>query len=135
MSEVIATDNDPTTQCFMLSNMFTPNENTQSDWHQEIMDDVIDECNKFGGCVHVYVDKMSSDGNVYVKCPTVKIAVDSVASLHGRYFAGKLITAAYVPLINYHTLFPHVARTTILLKKTADIAAAAAFPVPPSYQF
>ena len=33
-------------------------------WDQEIRDDVIEECNKHGGVVHIYVDKASVQGNV-----------------------------------------------------------------------
>lgn len=95
------------TQCFMLSNMFDPNESSQaSNWDTEIRDDVIEECNKHGGVLHVFVDKASPQGNVYVKCPSIATAVASVNSLHGRWFAGRVITAAYVPLLNYHSLFP-----------------------------
>lgn len=54
----------------------------------EIKDDVIEECNKHGGVLHVYVDKASA-GNVYVKCPTITTAVAAVNSLHGRWFAGE----------------------------------------------
>lgn len=84
---------------------------------------MIEECNKHGGVLHIYVDKASPQGNVYVKCPSISAAVASVNALHGRYFAGefpsksivqisnvlfagKVITAAYVPLPNYHSLFP-----------------------------
>ena len=61
------------TQCFMLSNMFNPaSEASQNpNWAQEIRDEVIDECNKYGGVVHIYVDEKSSDGNVYVKCSSI----------------------------------------------------------------
>lgn len=79
---------------------------TSPTWDVEIRDDVIEECNKHGGVLHVYVDKSSPSGNVYVKCPTIATAVASVNSLHGRWFAGRVITAAYVPLLNYHSLFP-----------------------------
>ena len=61
---------------------------TRTTWDQEIRDDVIDECNKHGGVLHIYVDKNSPQGNVYVKCPSISAAVASVNSLHGRYFAG-----------------------------------------------
>lgn len=80
----------------------------------EIRDDVIEECNKHGGVLHVYVDK-GSQGNVYVKCPSIATAVASVNSLHGRWFAGRVITAAYVPLLNYHSLFPDAMAITQLL--------------------
>lgn len=37
------------TQCFMLSNMFDPYAETESDWDMDIRDDVIEECNNHGG--------------------------------------------------------------------------------------
>jgi len=94
------------TECFMLSNMFDPVNEREPAWDQEIKDDVVDECNKHGGVLHIYVDKASPQGNVYVKCPNISTAVAAVNALHGRWFAGKVITAAYVPVVNYHNLFP-----------------------------
>ncbi|XP_023364930.1 RNA-binding protein 39 [Otolemur garnettii] len=93
------------TQCFQLSNMFNP-QTEEVGWDTEIKDDVIEECNKHGGVIHIYVDKNSAQGNVYVKCPSIAAAVAAVSALHGRWFAGKMITAAYVPLPTYHNLFP-----------------------------
>jgi len=99
-------DNIPSfaTQCFMLSNMFDLAKETEPGWDLDIRDDVVEECRNHGGflkiisikglkhflkgCVHVYVDKASQQGNVYVKCPTVAIAHKSVVALHGRWFAG-----------------------------------------------
>ncbi|KAI1709013.1 RNA recognition motif domain-containing protein [Ditylenchus destructor] len=100
------------TQCFMLSNMFDPTEESQEGWEQDVRDDVIEECES---CVHIYVDK-ASQGNVYVKCPTVAIAHKSVMALHGRWFAGKVITANYVPVNSYHELFPDSRYPTASLK-------------------
>ncbi|KRZ14617.1 RNA-binding protein 39 [Trichinella zimbabwensis] len=104
------------TQCFMLSNMFNPMAESDPDWDREIRDDVIDECNKHQGVVHIFVDKASADGNVYVKCPTVAAAVAAVNSLHGRYFAGNVITANYVPTASYHQLFPDAVNAVELLE-------------------
>ncbi|KAL3185110.1 hypothetical protein MRX96_030990 [Rhipicephalus microplus] len=59
--------------------------------------------------------RASPEGHVYVKCPTIASAVASVNALHGRWFAGRIITAAYVPVVSYHTLFPDSATTTALL--------------------
>jgi len=100
------------TQCFMLSNMFDPVRETMHNWDSEIRDDVIDECNKHGGVTHIYVDKASPQGNVYVKCPNITTAVAAVNALHGRWFAGKVITAAYVPVVNYNNLFPDASNPT-----------------------
>jgi len=104
-----------TTSCFQLSNMFDPQKESSNDWDKEIRDDVIEECQRHGEVYHVYVDKQSQ-GNVYVKCSNTDGAVKSVASLHGRYFAGNMITAAYVPVVNYHSLFPDAAFANTPLK-------------------
>ncbi|XP_077502992.1 RNA-binding protein 39-like protein Caper isoform X1 [Amblyomma americanum] len=103
------------TQCFLLSNMFDPLTETNPSWDEEIRRDVIEECRKHGGALHVYVDRASPEGHVYVKCPTIASAVASVNALHGRWFAGRIITAAYVPVMSYHTLFPDSATTNALL--------------------
>uniref|UniRef100_A0A665XBR4 RNA binding motif protein 39a n=1 Tax=Echeneis naucrates TaxID=173247 RepID=A0A665XBR4_ECHNA len=103
------------THCFQLSNMFNPNSEEAPGWEMDIQHDVIEECNKHGGVVHIYVDKNSPEGNVYVKCPSIPAAMAAVNALHGRYFAGKMITAAYVPLPTYHNLFPESATATLLL--------------------
>lgn len=105
------------TQCFLLSNMFDPATETNPSWDIEIRDDVIEECRKHGGVLHVYVDQ-ASQGNVYVKCPSIATAVLAVNSLHGRWFAGRVITAAYVPLVNYHSLFPDAQAAQPLLQTT-----------------
>ncbi|XP_071374573.1 RNA-binding protein 39-like [Centroberyx affinis] len=94
------------THCLQLSNLFNPQSENDPGWDVEIQDDVIEECNKHGGIVHIYVDKNSTQGNVYVKCPSIPAAMATVNALHGRWFAGKMITAAYVPLPTYHNLFP-----------------------------
>lgn len=106
------------TQCFLLSNMFDPLTETNPTWASEIRDDIIEECQKHGGILHIYVDQ-ASQGNVYVKCPSIASAVLAVNSLHGRYFAGRIITAAYVPLVNYHALFPDSSLATQLLSPSA----------------
>jgi len=104
------------TQCFMLSNMFDPATEKEQNWDLEIKEDVVEECNKHGGVQHIYVDKASSQGNVYVKCPSINCAVAAVNALHGRWFAGKVITAAYVPVVNYHNLFPDSMNPTSLVQ-------------------
>ncbi|CAN8024530.1 unnamed protein product, partial [Ixodes persulcatus] len=76
------------TQCFLLSNMFDPLTETNPSWDEEIRRDVMEECRKHGGALHVYVDQASPEGHVYVKCPTIASAVASVNALHGRWFAG-----------------------------------------------
>ncbi|XP_077446679.1 RNA-binding protein 39b isoform X1 [Stigmatopora argus] len=106
------------THCLQLSNLFNPQSENDPSWAIEIQDDVIEECNKHGGVVHIYVDKNSAQGNVYVKCPSIPAAMASVNALHGRWFAGKMIKAAYVPLPTYHNLFPESVTAKQLLMPT-----------------
>jgi RNA-binding protein 39 len=110
------------TQCFMLSNMFdqASRQRAGPNWENELKDDIIGECSQHGGVVHIYVDRESEQGNVYVKCPTITSAVASVNALHGRFYAGKIITAAYVPLPNYHQLFPDAARAVAFVMPSAS---------------
>lgn len=76
------------TQCFLLSNMFDPRTEANPNWPEEIKNDVIEECRKHGGIVHIYVDPTSNEGHVYVKCASISSAAASVNALHGRWFAG-----------------------------------------------
>jgi len=110
------------TQCFMLSNLFDPDveASRNPNWVQEIRDDVIDECNRFGGVVHIYVDEKSKDGNVYVKCSTIASAINAVNSLHGRFFSGRMVVGNYIPLQSYHKLFPNSTNATKILQPSDE---------------
>ncbi|XP_023163012.2 RNA-binding protein 39 isoform X3 [Drosophila hydei] len=106
------------TQCFILSNMFDPRTETNPTWDTDVRDDVLDECAKHGGVLHIHVDTVSPTGTVYVKCPSTTTAVLAVNALHGRWFAGRVITAAYVPVINYHSMFPDAISAVDLIAST-----------------
>jgi len=93
------------TECFMLSNMFDPANETEADWADDIRSDVIAECDSFGGAVHVSVDKSSPDGNVFVKAPNAAVASACVNSLQGRWFSGKMIKASYLTVPEYSRKF------------------------------
>lgn len=45
--------------CFMLTNMFEPNNENQSDWVADIREDVLEECMEFGSILHVHVEPQS----------------------------------------------------------------------------
>lgn len=100
------------TQCFLLTNMFDRHHEASASWPEDIRNDVIEECRNHGGVLHVYVDQTSDEGHVYVKCTSIASATATVNALHGRWFAGRLITAAFVPVIHYHNLFPESAVNT-----------------------
>uniref|UniRef100_A0A2K6GI42 RRM domain-containing protein n=1 Tax=Propithecus coquereli TaxID=379532 RepID=A0A2K6GI42_PROCO len=64
---------------------------------------------------NMFNPRTEEEGNVYVKCPSIAAAIAAVNALHGRWFAGKMITAAYVPLPTYHNFFPDSMTATQLL--------------------
>merc|ERR1719461_1896588 len=55
------------TPCVLLKNMFNPAQETDPDFDLDIREDVMDEVQKYGTLRHIYVDKTSQDGRVYLK--------------------------------------------------------------------
>ncbi|GAB2219491.1 hypothetical protein Droror1_Dr00007127 [Drosera rotundifolia] len=92
-------------ECLLLKNMFDPNLETEPDFDLDIKEDVQEECAKYGGLRHIYVDKNSS-GFVYLRFENTQSAMRAQSALHGRWFAGKMITATYMIPQNYEAKFP-----------------------------
>ncbi|KAJ7556191.1 hypothetical protein O6H91_05G073500 [Diphasiastrum complanatum] len=92
-------------QYLQLKNMFDPKTETEPDFDLDIKDDVQDECSKFGVVKHIYVDKNSA-GHVYLRFDGITAAMNAQRSLHGRWFAGKMITATFMTPLAYQTKFP-----------------------------
>jgi len=111
--------NQPT-HCFLLTNMFDlEEERTKPNWVEDIRDDVIEECTKYGGIVHIHIDQASPHGNIYIKCPSISIAMAAMASLNGRYFAGKLIQASFLSISSYNYQFPESINCNQILKPSS----------------
>ena len=53
--------------CVIMSLMLADGRETEPDWHLDIQDDVLEECNKYGNVVHIYVDKTSSEVSIMWK--------------------------------------------------------------------
>lgn len=94
------------TTCLVLSNLFDPKKESDDDWEQDYRSDVLEEVTKLGIIVHIAVDKVSQEGNVYMKCLTADVAGKIIKSFNGRWFAGRTIRAVPIPLSNYTTMFP-----------------------------
>lgn len=107
--------------CFQLCNMFDlAEEQAKEDWKDEIRDDVIEECSKYGGIVHIQIDDVSPDGKINIKCPSEEIALAAMTGLHGRYFSGKLIEAKSIPLPAYHAMFPDSVNSAEVLRPSFE---------------
>ncbi|PIA26761.1 hypothetical protein AQUCO_08900014v1 [Aquilegia coerulea] len=105
ISSVTAPASGVPSECLMLNNMFDPNTEMEPDFDLDIKEDVQDECSKFGAVKHIYVDKNSA-GFVYLRFDNTQSAMNAQRALHGRWFAGKMITAVYMVPQNYEARFP-----------------------------
>eukprot|EP00249_Psilotum_nudum_P020997 c27926_g1_i3 orf=632-2377(-) len=92
-------------ECLMLNNMFDPKTETDPDFDLDIKDEVQMECSKFGVVRHIFVDKYSP-GHVYLRFDSLVSASNAQRALHGRWFAGKVITATFLSPQAYNTKFP-----------------------------
>ncbi|XP_043708713.1 RNA-binding protein 39-like [Telopea speciosissima] len=92
-------------ECLLLQNMFDPNLETEPDFDLDIKEDVQDECSKFGPVKHIYVDKNTA-GFVYLRFENAQSAINAQNALHGRWFAGKMIMATFMPTLTYEVKFP-----------------------------
>ncbi|XP_058775020.1 uncharacterized protein LOC131649271 isoform X1 [Vicia villosa] len=92
-------------ECLLLKNMFDPENETEPDFDLDVKEDVEAECSKFGNLKHIYVDKKSS-GFVYLRFEDTQSAIGAQRALHGRWFAGKMITASFMVPQSYEDRFP-----------------------------
>ncbi|KAJ3682476.1 hypothetical protein LUZ60_015049 [Juncus effusus] len=95
----------PPSECLLLKNMFDPSLETEPDFDLDIKDDVQEECSKFGVVKHIFVDKNTS-GFVYLRFDSINSAMNAQRALHGRWFAGKMITATFMTPQQYEAKFP-----------------------------
>ncbi|XP_011045848.1 PREDICTED: RNA-binding protein 39 [Populus euphratica] len=91
--------------CLLLKNMFDPKTETEPDFDLDIKEDVQEECSRFGNVKHIHVDKNSA-GFVYMRFENMQGAVNAQRALHGRWFAGKMITATFMVPQAYEAKFP-----------------------------
>ncbi|KAI3745243.1 hypothetical protein L1987_58352 [Smallanthus sonchifolius] len=92
-------------ECLLLNNMFDPELEDEPDFDLDIKEDVQSECSKHGKLKHIYVEKNSA-GFVYLRFENTQSAVAAQRALHGRWFAGKMITASFMVPQNYEAKFP-----------------------------
>ncbi|CAN6293423.1 unnamed protein product [Urochloa humidicola] len=95
------------TEFLLLKNMFDPTVETDPDFDLDIRDDVQEECSKFGAVKHIFVDKDTA-GFVYLQFDSVTAAAKAQQALHGRWFAGKMITATFMSAQEYNAKFPNL---------------------------
>jgi RNA-binding protein 39 len=74
-------------------------------WVKELEDDVRQEAEeKYGHVVHISLDP-NSQGDIYLKFDKVQGGENAIKGLNGRYFGGRMISAAPVVDAVYSSLF------------------------------
>ncbi|KAL5015529.1 hypothetical protein ScPMuIL_009799 [Solemya velum] len=109
------------TQCLKIRNMFDADvENDEDDWEVYIKDALLEKCKNIHGIVHIFVDKTSEQGCVYMKCSNCDTAFQIYNALHGWWFDGRLVTVKYLRLEHYHDRFPDSAKSLKPMKPSTN---------------
>merc|ERR1712045_479916 len=91
-----ATKQAPTSSCLLLRSMFDPTTETEADFDLDIREDVMEEVSKYGTLRHIYVDKVSKEGLVYLKFSDASGSKATFDALNGRWFGQNQIQAQYM---------------------------------------
>lgn len=91
--------------CIVIKNMFVLEQETETNWENDIKEDVMEECSKYGKVNHVHIENKIPGGFVYLRFAAVEAASEAARNLNGRFFAGKMITVSYVNPAEYQAKF------------------------------
>jgi len=92
------------TKILVLSGMITEEDLKDDDGYQDIVDDIRDECSKYGTVVDLEIPRPGASGGVgkaFVKFQIAEQAQAANAKLTGRKFAGRTVTCAYLDELSY----------------------------------
>ncbi|TFK30409.1 splicing factor, CC1-like protein [Coprinopsis marcescibilis] len=80
----------------LLKNMFDPEEESETNWDNDLAEDVKSECeSKYGKVLAIKVEK-DSQGEIYVKFDEIDFAKKAIQALNGRWFGGRQIAANFI---------------------------------------
>ncbi|XP_004346153.1 splicing factor u2af large subunit [Capsaspora owczarzaki ATCC 30864] len=95
------------TPVVQLLNMVTPEELMDPEEYQDIVDDIREECSKYGEVVSVAIPRpvpgreVSGVGKVYVEFSNVDHAYQALQALSGRKFASRIVVTSFYGLDAY----------------------------------
>jgi splicing factor U2AF subunit len=103
-----AANEGDTSKVVQLLNMVTPEELMDNDDYEEIREDVVDECSKFGTIAEVKIPRPTGGsrqsagvGKIFVKFESAESATKALTSLAGRKFADRTVVTTYFPEENF----------------------------------
>jgi len=94
---------DPSS-CMVVKNMFDATEETSATWDEDIREDVVQECARYGEVIHCFVDK-ASRGYVYLMFDSESAGKSCGFALNGRFFNRKRLSVQFFPRHAYTAKF------------------------------
>ena len=108
LAGTVALDNADASPVVQLLNMVTADELVDNDDYEDILEDVKEECSKYGAVASLKVPRPSGGsrqvagvGKIYVKFDTAETATKALKALAGRKFSDRTVVATYFPEENY----------------------------------
>ena len=93
-----------TTQVLQLLNMVTLDELLNDEDYEEIMEDVSEECAKFGKILGMKIPRRGHGaGKIFIKYDTAESATTALKALAGRKFSDRTVVASYFGVENFDT--------------------------------
>eukprot|EP01086_Lenisia_limosa_P012812 TRINITY_DN4141_c0_g1_i1.p1 TRINITY_DN4141_c0_g1~~TRINITY_DN4141_c0_g1_i1.p1 ORF type:complete len:473 (-),score=102.81 TRINITY_DN4141_c0_g1_i1:24-1442(-) len=100
-------DQHPHYQCLLIRNCFNLREEIKDGWEFDVRDEIVEECSRYGRLTHVFVDRTSQDGRVYVRFEELSAARRAAPDINRRWFAGRLLSVEFVRDEVYLRRFPN----------------------------
>lgn len=76
-------------------------------WVQELEEDIKFKCEEdYGKVLHISIDSVSNNGEVYMKFDSVEAGEKALKGLNGRYFGGRKLVAGPIVEMVYTLKFP-----------------------------
>jgi len=83
-------------RCILVSNMFNPAEETDEGWEEDIREETVEECNKFGKVFLCKVDQKSLEGKVFIEFDSEEGAQRAFSKLNGRWFDKRQLAVQFI---------------------------------------
>jgi len=97
------------TNVLVLLNMVTAEQLIDDNEYNEIMEDVQEECNKFGNVVSIYIPRPNTEydqhipgiGKVFIEFTTPEETTIAKKEIEGRTFDNRTVSACYYNVLKY----------------------------------
>lgn len=110
------------TPCLKIRYMHEGLEEKDEKWVRRVENAVLEKCSLDGAQIlHIYVDKTSKEGCVYVKCDSLESAGKAFRCMYGNWFDCRLVTVKFVTLARYHQRFPDALKCVEPLKSDSNM--------------